>query len=76
MVITPSGTKAYVINYGSPAGVGSGNGTTVSVVNLQTDSITGSPIIVDQAPAAIAISPDGKFVYTVNYVDGNPGTGT
>jgi YVTN family beta-propeller protein len=76
MVITPDGTKAYVNNYGGPGGVGSGNGTTLNVVDLATNSIIGAAIDVDQAPAALAISPDGKFVYSINYVNGNPGTGT
>lgn len=76
MVITPDGTRAYVNNYGGPGGVGSGNGTTVRVVDLATNSIIGAPITVSLAPAALAISPDGKFVYSINYVDGNPGTGT
>lgn len=76
MVITPDGNTAYVNNYGGPEGVGSGNGTTVSVVNLNTNSVVGSPITVGLAPAALAITPDGQFVYVANYVDGNPGTGT
>jgi len=75
MVITPDGTTAYVNNYGGPEGVGSGNGTTVSVVDLATNTIVDT-IMVGQAPAAVAISPDGEFVYSINYEDGNPGTGT
>ncbi|MEX0940226.1 MAG: YncE family protein [Candidatus Babeliales bacterium] len=55
--------------------MGSGNGTTVSVVNLNTNTITGT-ITVGQAPASLAIAPDGTMVYTINYVNGNPGTGT
>lgn len=65
---------AYVNNYGSSAGVGSGNGTTVSVVDLTSNLIIAT-ITVGLAPAALVASPDGKFVYVVNYVDGNPGTG-
>lgn len=76
LVITPDNKFAYVSNYGSPEGVGSGNGNTVRVVDLTTNLIVGSPITVGRAPAALAISPNGKFVYVVNYVDGNPGTGT
>lgn len=75
MVITPDGNFAYVNNYGGPLGVGSGNGTTVSLVNLNTNTIIGT-IVVGLAPASLAITPDGKFVYVINYVDGNPGTGT
>lgn len=76
MVITPDGNTAYVNNYGAPGGLGSGNGMTVSVVNLNTNTIVGAPIIVGLAPASLAITPDGAFVYVLNYVDGNPGTGT
>lgn len=76
MVITPAGNRAYVNNYGGPEGVGSGNGTTVRVVNLDNNTIIGTPITVGLAPAALAISPDGAFVYVINYQDGNPGTGT
>ena len=76
MVITPDGTTAYVNNYGGPSGVGSGNATTVRVVDLNTNSIIGAAITVDLAPAALAITPNGAFVYVANYVDGNPGTGT
>jgi YVTN family beta-propeller protein len=76
MVITPDGTKAYVNNYGGPDGVGSGNGTTVRLVDLNTNTIVGSPITVGLAPAALAITPNGKYVYVANYVDGNTNTGT
>jgi len=75
VVITPNGKYAYVNNYGGPGGVGSGNGTTLSVVNLKTRQIVGT-VVVGQAPAALAMSKSGKFVYSINYVDGNPGTGT
>jgi YVTN family beta-propeller protein len=75
IAITPNGAFAYVNNYGGPDGVGSGNGTTVSVVDLKANDIIDT-ITVGQAPAALAMSPDGKFVYVINYVDGNPGTGT
>ncbi len=75
LVISPDGTTAYVNNYGSTPGVGSGNGTTVSIVNLATGTIVGT-ITVGLAPAALALSPDGQYLYTANYVDGNPGTGT
>lgn len=73
--IAPNGTTAYVNNYGGPAGVMSGNGTTVSVVNLTTNTIVGT-ITVGLAPAGLAVTPNGEFVYVIDYVDGNPGTGT
>ncbi len=76
MAITPDGKFAYVNNYGSSGGVGSGNGTTVSVVDLTTNTIVGGPITVGLAPASLAITPNGAFVYVLNYVDGNTGTGT
>ncbi len=75
MVITPDGTTAYVNNYGYNGGAGSGTGTTVSIVHLGGDTITG-PINVGTAPAGLAITPNGAFVYVINYVDGNIGTGT
>lgn len=75
LVITPDGNHAYVNNYGGPI-AGSGNGTTVRVVDLNTNTIVGSPLTVGQAPSALAITPDGAYVYVVSYVDGNPGTGT
>jgi DNA-binding beta-propeller fold protein YncE len=31
---------------------------------------------VGQAPAALAITPDGAYVYVASYIDGNLGTGT
>ena len=76
LVITPDGTHAYVNNYGGPGGVGSGNGTTVRVVDLDTNTIVGAPLTVGLAPAAMAITPDGAYVYVVSYTDGNLGTGT
>lgn len=75
MVITPNGQFGYVNNYGGPDGVQSGNGTTVSVVNLSTNTIVAT-ITTSQAPAALAINSQGTYVYVINYVDGNPGTGT
>ncbi len=76
MAITPDGSTAYINNYGGPEGLGSGNGTTVRVLDLHTNTFVGTPITVGLAPAALAITPDGKHVYVVNYVDGNPNTGT
>lgn len=64
----------YVNNYGATPGVGSGNGTTVSILDLCKGEIIGEPIEVGLAPAAIVN--DGKFVYTINYTDGEPNTGT
>lgn len=76
MAITPAGDKAYVNNYGSGNPDSSGNATTVRVVDLNTNAIIGAPILVGLAPAALAVTPDGAYVYVINYIDGNPGTGT
>jgi DNA-binding beta-propeller fold protein YncE len=65
---------AYVTNYGAPGGVTSGHGTTVSVVDLITRKII-KTIVVSLAPAALALSPDDKFLYVIAYTDGKPGTG-
>ncbi|MES2295976.1 MAG: beta-propeller fold lactonase family protein [Pseudomonadota bacterium] len=74
--IAPDGKTAYVNNYGGPGGVQSGNGKTVNVYDIATDTIVGAPIQVGLAPAAVVMSPAGDFVYTINYTDGNPGTGS
>ncbi len=76
MAISLDGNFGYVNNYGGPEGLGSGNGKTIRVVDLNSNSIVGDPIEVGLAPAALDITPDGKFVYVICYQDGNPGTGT
>lgn len=68
------GHIAYVTNYGAPGGLKSGNGKTVSVVNLRERRIIDT-IIVDLAPAALALNPCHSFLYVICYVDGKPGTG-
>ena len=69
IVITPDGLIGYVNNYGGPI-AGSGNGTTVRVVDLVVDDIIGPPITVGLAPASLAITPNGDWVYTINYQTG------
>lgn len=76
LAIKPGSATAYVNNYGGPSGVMSGNGTTVRLVDLQANAIVGAPIVVGTAPAGLAMAPNGAFVYVINYIDGNPGTGT
>ncbi len=73
--ITPDGNFAYVNNYADLID-GSGFGTTVNVVDLNSNTIVGPAITVGQAPAALAITPDGAFVYVVNYVVGATDGGT
>jgi len=72
--IVISGDVAYVTNYGAPGGVQSGNGTTVSVVDLINDVIT-MTITVGLAPVAVALSPCGGFLYVINYTTGEPDSG-
>lgn len=76
MAVTPDGLYGYVNNYGGPGGLGSGNGTTVNRVDLLTNTITGPAITTDLAPAAVAMAPDGTYVYVICYTDGNTGNGT
>jgi len=66
---------AYVTNYGAPGGLTSGNGKTVSVIDLTTRKIINT-IVVDLAPAALALSPHENFLYVISYVDGTIGSGT
>src|SRR3990167_275256 len=68
------GKLGYVNNYGATPGVGSGNGNTVSIVDLPNRVVIGDPIVVGLAPAAITANK--KYVFTINYEDGNPNTGT
>jgi DNA-binding beta-propeller fold protein YncE len=71
-----NGLIGYVNNYGATPGVGSGSGTTVRVVDLVNNVIVGSPITVGLAPAALAITPNGEFVYSANYTAGTANSGT
>ncbi len=76
MVISTDGTRAYVNNYGASAAIPSGSGNTVSVVDLTSETIIEEITLNENgpaaAPAAIAISPKGDFVYTANFVNGKP----
>ncbi|CAL2075727.1 conserved hypothetical protein [Tenacibaculum sp. 190524A05c] len=81
MVIHPYTKVGYVINYGAISTRPSGEGNTVTVVDLEHEVIVERiqlhPYgVFPAAPAAIAITPDGGNVYVANYVTGNPGTGT
>src|SRR3990167_10436642 len=67
----------YVNNYGATPGVGSGNGNTVQRVDLCSQELIGEPIMigmVSTAPAAIVSN--CKYIFTINYTDGEPNTGT
>lgn len=91
IAITPDGKYAYVTNFGSnnfspiSGGISSQvSGTTVSAVNLTTNTIEAN-IKLGNQPAGIAITPDGRFAYASNYntfylgpnfTDLTPGKGT
>jgi YVTN family beta-propeller protein len=49
--------EAYVPNYSS---------NNVSVINTETNTVAGLPIAVGGNPAAVGITPDGRFVYVAN----------
>lgn len=66
--------RAYINNYGASGGLGSGNGKSISVLDLETEQII-TTIIVPLAPSAITLSKDKKYLYVISYVDGQPGTG-
>lgn len=78
LVIVKSTNIGYVNNYGAAGGVQSGNGTTISIVNLDSNTITGTITLSPNpaAPAAMALSPDELTLYVANYTDGLEGTGT
>ena len=66
----PSGTLAYVTNYG---------GGTVSVINPSTGTVTGT-ITVGSEPVSVAFNPSGTLAYVTNLGGGtvsviNPSTG-
>ncbi|MBI2352735.1 YncE family protein [Candidatus Dependentiae bacterium] len=68
MVITSDGNFGYVANYGNSVGVA---GTTVNYVDLTSNTISGSAIIVGNYPSALAITPDNAYVYVANYNTGS-----
>ncbi len=65
IAITPDGRFAYVVNGGNATEPGG-----VSVIETATNTVVGVPggreIAVGARPAAIAITPDGRFAYVVN----------
>jgi len=75
MVITLNKKFGFVNNFGGPNGKGGGNANTISVIDLSINKVI-QEIQVGLAPANLAISPDGKKIYSANYETGNPGTGT
>src|SRR6476646_2353172 len=66
-VLAPSALarNAYVTNF---------NGTSVSVIDTGTNTAAPSTIPVGNAPAGLAITPDGSRAYVTNRFAGPPGT--
>jgi YVTN family beta-propeller protein len=62
VAISPDGSTAYVTDELA---------NSVSVIDLATGTVSGSPIKVGNAPLGIAITPDGSTVYAVNDVGGS-----
>lgn len=75
IVINHETNLAYITNYGGPNGVKSDNGRTVSVVDLNTNKIV-KTITVGYGPVSLAISPDNKFIYVINYEFGKLDNGS
>jgi len=72
--VTPDGALAYVTNEAA---------NTVTVIDLTTYAVVGTPIPVGSAPMKIAINPDGTYAYVTNYnsnsvsvIDIEPGSPT
>ena len=57
VVISPDGTRAYVVNFSS---------RDVSVIDTRTNELIGAPIPVGIGPERLAISPNGRNVYVSN----------
>ena len=62
----------FVNNYGGPGGVKSGNGNSISIINLHTDRVIRT-FSCPLAPAAMTISKNR--LYVISYVNGEKGTG-
>lgn len=60
IAITPDGRTALAVN---------GNGNSVSIVDIASNSVTGS-IIVGTSPRFVAINSDGSVAYVTNALDG------
>jgi YVTN family beta-propeller protein len=73
IAINSAGTIGYVNNYDDQLTNTSGLGNTISVVDLTNDTITATITITsalpvtNAAPAALALTPDGKYLYVANY---------
>ena len=59
--------SAYIASAGS---------NDVSVINTTTNMVVGSPIGMQSGPVAVAVTPDGKYVYVTNNFTNNNGSNT
>jgi len=58
MAMTLPPTDAYVANQGS---------NTISIINIMTGAVTGTPIAVGAQPAGVAITPDRSKLFVANW---------
>ena len=73
VAIDPSGKFAYVANNGTVSGHYRGN-VSAFAINPRSGALTpvqGSPFAAGSNPLGVAISPNGKFAYVVNYNSAN-----
>ena len=64
MAVTPDGSRAYVANNG---------GNSVSVINLNTNTVVNTISFGSGAPYAVAITPDGSEVWVTEPISGQIG---
>ncbi len=64
LVLSPDGTKAYVVVVGNAAN----NHGSLQRVDLASGAVTGSVVLGDD-PECLAITPDGKTLYITDFLD-------
>jgi len=56
MALTPDGSKLYVVS----------GSTNISVVDTETNTVVATiPLVIVKSPSAIAITPDGRYIYLI-----------
>lgn len=73
VAIDPTGNFAYVANNGSVSGKqpGSVSAFTINPRSGALTAVQGSPFAAGSNPLGVAISPNGKFAYVINYNSAN-----
>src|ERR1035437_6916096 len=66
MAILPNGTYAYLANTGNLSPLAATGGTTVAVINIATNTVTGTVVTGDD-PVAVAVTPNGAYAYVANH---------